>query len=163
MKWVIIIGLVLVVLVSIVVIIGLLLPVKHLASISAEIHAPADLVWSRISQPDKFTQWRKDIKSVKIDSPSEWTETTLHNDKIPFKIVESVPNKRMVTVINSKKLPFGGSWTYDLVQNGNSTQVTITENGEVYNPIFRFVSKFIFGHSATIKKYLANLEGSFKN
>ena len=33
----------------------------------------------------------------------------------------------------------------------------ITENGEVYNPLFRFMSRFVFGHTATIDKYLEDL------
>jgi len=37
---------------------------------------------------------------------------------------------------------------------GNATTLRITENGEVYNVIFRFVSRFVMGHSATIDKYL---------
>ena len=39
--------------------------------------------------------------------------------------------------------------------------VTITESCEVYNPIFRFMSRFVFGHSATIKRYLRDLGKKF--
>ena len=161
MKWVIIILLVLVVLVSIMLIVGYLLPVKHSAKVSANIPAPPDSVWQRISQPDKFSSWRKDIKNIQLISADEWIETSSHNDKIPFKIREAVPNHKLVTVINTRKLPFGGSWTYELRPNGNGTEITITEDGEVYNPLFRFMSKFIFGHTATMKSYMKNLETSF--
>ncbi len=34
------------------------------------------------------------------------------------------------------------------------SSVTITERGSVYNPIFRFMSRFIFGHTATVEAYL---------
>jgi hypothetical protein len=30
----------------------------------------------------------------------------------------------------------------------------ITEDGEVYNPVFRFVSKFVMGQTATLDAYL---------
>jgi hypothetical protein len=33
----------------------------------------------------------------------------------------------------------------------------ITEDGEVYNPVFRFVSRFVMGHTATMDKYLADV------
>ena len=36
------------------------------------------------------------------------------------------------------------------------TRVTVTEEGEVYNPIFRVVSRFM-DPSATIRQYLTNL------
>ena len=45
----------------------------------------------------------------------------------------------------------------ELIPRGDSTTLRITENGEVYNPVFRFVSRFVFGHSATIEKYLADV------
>jgi hypothetical protein len=38
--------------------------------------------------------------------------------------------------------------------------VTIREDGEVYNPVFRFASRFIIGHDATTRKYIAALEAS---
>jgi hypothetical protein len=37
------------------------------------------------------------------------------------------------------------------------TQITITERGEVYNPIFRFMSRYVFSHHATIDAYLTAL------
>jgi hypothetical protein len=36
----------------------------------------------------------------------------------------------------------------------NGTSVRITEDGEVYNPVFRFVTRFILGETATIDAYL---------
>lgn len=161
MKWGIIILLVLVVIIALVLIIGYLLPVKHSVSISADINTPIDSVWQRISQPENFQHWRKDIKSINVLSSEEWVETNSQNDNIPIKIIEALPGRKMVTIINSKQLPYGGSWTYELKPKGVNTEITITENGEVYNPLYRFFSKFVFGHTATIKSYLNNLETSF--
>jgi hypothetical protein len=45
----------------------------------------------------------------------------------------------------------------------SGTELTITENGEVYNPLFRFVSRFIMGHAATIEKYQRDVAAHFKN
>ena len=39
--------------------------------------------------------------------------------------------------------------------------VTITERGSVYNPVFRFVSRFILGHTATMETYLRSLGHRF--
>jgi hypothetical protein len=58
--------------------------------------------------------------------------------------------------IADSNLPFGGSWTYELAPAGDGeTTLRITEDGEVYNPIVRFVSRFVMGHDATIKQYLS--------
>jgi hypothetical protein len=37
------------------------------------------------------------------------------------------------------------------------TRVRITEDGEVYNPIFRFVSRVVMGHTAMLDSYLRAL------
>jgi len=62
-----------------------------------------------------------------------------------------------VSRITDKGLPFGGSWDYRIERDGEGSKVTVTENGEVYNPIFRFVSRYVMGHTATLDKYLAAL------
>ena len=54
-------------------------------------------------------------------------------------------------------LLFGGTWTYELTPVGRATLLRITERGEVYNPVFRVMSRFVFGHTATIDAYLAAL------
>lgn len=38
-------------------------------------------------------------------------------------------------------------------ENGK-TLVRITEDGEVYNPFFRFMSRFVLGQTATLDAYL---------
>jgi hypothetical protein len=73
-------------------------------------------------------------------------------------VEQSVPNQRLVTRIADKALPFGGSWTYELTPTQTGTSLRVTENGEVYNPVFRFMSRFVFGHQRTMDGYLADLE-----
>jgi hypothetical protein len=38
---------------------------------------------------------------------------------------------------------------------------TITEIGKVSNPFFRFVSKYIIGHTTFMERYLTGLAGKF--
>jgi len=47
---------------------------------------------------------------------------------------------------------------YELAPAGAGTSVRITENGEIYHPIFRFVSHFFLNQAATIEEYLRSLE-----
>ena len=37
----------------------------------------------------------------------------------------------------------------------------ITEDGQVHNPIFRFMSRFVFGYTATIDGFLKDLHAKF--
>lgn len=68
---------------------------------------------------------------------------------------------RMVTRIIDEGMPFGGSWTYELREIEAGTDVRITENGVVYNPIFRFMSRFVMGHHGTLDAFLRNLTQEF--
>jgi len=162
MKWSVILAVILVCVILIVLLIGYLLPVKHRASIALTVHASPDQVWERLTDIRNYPNWRKDVKSVEIVSDSEWTEVDAHGHRLPFKIVSRDPDLRLVTQINGQKLPFGGTWEYRIGKGGDGTTVTITEDGEVYNAFFRFVSKFIMGHTATLKRYSTYLESSFK-
>jgi hypothetical protein len=75
-----------------------------------------------------------------------------------LEIVEARPGTRFVTRIADPGQPFGGSWTFEFTADATGTRVTITEHGEVYNPIFRFISRFVFGHDNTIKNFLSSLQ-----
>lgn len=75
---------------------------------------------------------------------------------ITMQVEESTPPSRFVTRIADPDQPFGGTWTFELVGNtASKTLVTITERGEVYDPLFRFMSKFVFGHTSTMDSCLA--------
>jgi hypothetical protein len=86
-----------------------------------------------------------------------WRETDKHGQTITYEAIESIPPHHLVTRIADPNLPFGGTWTYEIVPAGSSCTLTITENGEVYNPLFRFVSRFIMGQTATLDAYLKAL------
>ncbi len=64
---------------------------------------------------------------------------------------------RFISRIVSRDLPYGGEWIVDVAMLDAGSVVTVTENGEVYNPVFRFVSRFVMGHNATIDTYLRAL------
>lgn len=164
MKWLLIGAVSLAGILIVIVIVGALLPQKHTASRSIALHHPADRVWALISGPPT---WRPDVTSYQELPPHEghrmWRETDKHGQTIPFEALESVPPRRMVTKIADAKLPFGGTWTYEIVPAGDSCTLTITENGEVYNPLFRFASRFIIGQTATIDRYLDALKAKLGN
>jgi hypothetical protein len=149
---------ILIVLVLIVVAVGYALPVGHVASSQATLGQTPDAVFATLSDVAHFPDWRADVSRVDVLSshPLRWREHGKNGD-ITFVIVESVRPLHLLTKIDDASLPFGGSWSYDLVPNGSGTTVTITERGEVYNPVFRFMSRFVFGHTATMEGFLAAL------
>ena len=76
-------------------------------------------------------------------------------------MVEDVPGQRMVTRIRDTDLGYAGQWTYLFTAENGGTRVTIREDGEVSNVLFRFMSRYVFGHTATIDSYLTSLAKHF--
>jgi len=158
MKWIVIVAGTLVALIALVALIGVMLPRDHVASVTARIAAkPAD-VWSTITTPADFPSWRSDVTRVELlpASPTglSWREHGSHG-AITFAVEAWEPPRRFVARIADKGLPFGGAWEYRVEPDGESaTRVTITKRGSIYNPIFRFVSRFFMGYTGSLKSYL---------
>ncbi|MBZ5533340.1 MAG: SRPBCC family protein [Acidobacteriia bacterium] len=155
MKWILIIALIIAVPLMLVVVTGAMLPKNHTVSRTTTLRRPPEVVWKLVSGPPF---WRQDLVKYQElparDGHRMWRETDLRGQTITFEAVESVPPRRLVTRIADPKLPFGGTWTYEITPTAEGCSLTITENGEVYNPVFRFVSRFIVGHAAAINAYL---------
>jgi hypothetical protein len=86
---------------------------------------------------------------------------TLDSGTIPLETVISQPPAKLVVRIADPKLPFGGTWTYEITPIATGSSLRIREDGEVYNPLFRFLSRFVFGQSTTIETYLKSLAKKF--
>ena len=140
--------------------IGYFLPVEHLAARRVVLPAPRDSVWKTITDVASYPSWRSDVNKVDVvASPNgriAWREES-GGDVLPMEIVNSSPPSSLQVRIASDSLPFGGTWTYLLRPAGQGTALTIIENGSVYNPIFRFMSRYVIGHNRTIDSYLRSL------
>jgi Polyketide cyclase / dehydrase and lipid transport len=147
MKWIWIVLGILAVAIALIAIIGAMLPVKHKASRRARYRQSPEAVWAAIS-PDR-------------DGRKMWRESIGGNDPITFELIEANPPRRMVTRIADTNLPFGGAWTYEIEPLPDGSSLRVTEDGEVYNPIFRFVSRFIMGHTKSIDDRLRGLAKKF--
>jgi uncharacterized protein YndB with AHSA1/START domain len=147
-------------LVIIVVAVGLALPVNHQAVSEARFRQSPAEIFAVITDAKNFPSWRPSVKNVEVlpDSAGRKRFREAGSDgSILYEIEQAAPNTRLVTRIADRSLPFGGSWTYELIPDGDSTTLRITENGEVYNPVFRFLSRFVMGHTSTMDRYLRDL------
>ncbi len=144
-----------------IVLIGFALPQNHVASLSAEFDASPTQVWEAITEVRDYPEWRSGVESVEVTSTQgellSWIERGSAGE-IPLSVESQAAPRSLVTRIDSQVLPFGGSWSYEIeALTADRARLTITENGEVYNPFYRFVSRFVMGHTATIEAYLVDL------
>jgi len=147
-----------VLLVVAVVVIGLFLPKRHVVSRSASYQAAPESLFSLITGPQN---WRPDVlrsETVRDEDGRELMhETTRDGETISYELPDRVPPTSLKRRIATQNLPYSGTWTYSLEPRGGTTIVRITEEGEVHNPVFRFMSRFVLGHTSTLDAYLRAL------
>jgi hypothetical protein len=152
-------------LVTVVVVIGLLLPQNHSSSRTARFKQPAEAVWRAISDHANEPAWRTDIAKKErlddINGRAAWCETSKRGERMTFEMIAVEPPRRLVSRIADRNLPFGGTWTYLIEPTADGCKLTIIEDGEIYSPVFRFVARFIIGYRGTMDRYLAALSRKF--
>jgi len=158
MKWIVIVVGSLVLLIAIVAAIGAALPRTHTASRTLRVRRPPQDVWPAITQ-------------------------AMSASDVPTDILESDPPRKLVSRVKDTEKMFGGTWTVVIAPADPSTlrepqgrpeqgrgatgsgqagsTVTITEDGWVANPIFRFVSRYVMGHHATMDGMLKTVAKQF--
>jgi uncharacterized protein YndB with AHSA1/START domain len=151
-------------LVAVVALIGWSLPVAHSASGTATLAAPPEAVFALISDFARYPDWQPGVSRVEVSgAPGAGQGVVMHgrSGTVPYHVEVFDPPRRIVTRIDRSERAFGGTWTYELRPVATGTELTITEDGEVYNLIFRTLARFVFGHTATIDAYLHDLERQF--
>jgi len=163
MKWLLLIVGGLVLLVGLVAAIGAMLPRDHHATRKARYHAAPDALFAVLMGPP---DWRTGVKSFGVlpeqDGHKRWWEQDAHGQKITYELVETKPAERLVTRLADRGLPFGGTWTFEISPApGGGSEVRITEDGQVYNVIFRAMARLVFGYTSSIEGYLRDLGVKF--
>jgi hypothetical protein len=143
---------------------GAALPRDHVARVQARFAQPPERVFATIADVEAAPAWRGDLERVEILSaegePLRWRETGRFGD-MTFVREEEVAGRRLVGRIADTSQGFGGRWIYELEPADGGTLLTITEEGEVYSPFFRFMARFVFGHNATMEAYVRSLAGHY--
>ena len=117
---------------------GAALPTAHVATRSRRLSARPDIVWGLINDPVATKGWAGDAKT---------------------EVVEQDAPRLLVRKIVGESA-YGGTWTFEIAPEGHeASTVTITERGEVYNPVFRLVSR-VMRPTRTIDAYLAKLDAA---
>ena len=125
MKWILIVLAAMVAVVALAALIGATLPRNHIASRSVALRRTPAEIWPVVMQATA-------------------------SSGVPIDVIESDPPRRQVTRVKETEKMFGGTWTITITPTPTGGTLTITEDGWVGNPIFRFVSRYVMGHHATM-------------
>lgn len=153
-----------VVLALIIVVIGTRLPQQHVASRAITLKRSPAEIYGVVHGFEHFAKWRPDVKSVEMLGPvNGHLQFREHgaNGTVTYELLEDTPSQRLVTRIVDRDLGYSGSWEYVITKSADGAILTITERGEVSNPLFRFMSRYVFGHTATLDAYLTSLARHF--
>ncbi len=151
----------LVIAVIVITVIGSRLPQEHVASRSMRFSRPPADIYATVHDFASFPDWRDEVQRVEMLGMVEGRQRFREHSSqgtVTYEVMESVPNEKLVTRIVDRDLGYSGSWTYAIAQTDGGSELTITEKGDVPNVFFRFMSRYVFGHAATIERYLAALD-----
>ena len=156
MRLVLIIGGVLLTIILLPWVVGALLPSEHTATGSATIDASPEDVFALIVDVERYTQWRPRLDSVELleAEPLRFRESSDWGEVVFEEVRRDEPGEIVIRIAGDD-LPYGGQWTYEIEGAGESRSVlTITEDGFVKSPYYRFMGKVVFGYDATINEVL---------
>jgi len=152
------------VIIALILIVGAALPRNHVASRHIILHLSPYEIYQSVRDFNAAPSWRSDLERVETvataDNHVRFREYAKHG-AVTYDLVEDQPGERIVTRIADQNLGYAGSWTYTFTKDTAGTRVQITEAGEVSNILFRFMSRFIFGQTGTIERYLIALGKKF--
>lgn len=154
----------LLVIVGLVLVIGAMLPRQHHASREITLNRSPREIYSVARDFGSAPSWRRNLLQVEWQEPMNGLvrfREVSKDGSVTYEVVEDAPGEKLVTRIVDRDLGYSGSWTYEFSPAENGTCVRITEDGEVSNILFRFVSRFVFGHTSTIDSYLRALGAKF--
>ena len=141
--------------------VGSRLPREHAANGERLLPAPPGAVWGVLTDVNAFPTWRGSVQRVEQlpdrDGRPAWVE---HNKRRSLTLVteRSEPPRVLTLRIAGADAPFGGTWTYTVEPVPGGSRLTITESGEIDNPLFRFMMRYAFGYDASIREYLSSIE-----
>jgi uncharacterized protein YndB with AHSA1/START domain len=141
---------------------GLTLPVNHIATVTGTIAAPPAKVFALITNISAAPTWRHEVKSVTVLPPDNgrdhWIEDLGHGQTMTFLATRTEPPMRRDVLLDLPSPSYGGTWTYLLTPGPtpNTTTLSITENGFIHPPLYRFMMQHLFGMTHNLDQYLSD-------
>ena len=145
--------------------VGWRLPRTHTATSRIRLPHPPETVWAVVRNLEGVPAWWTAVRgSERLSDPvgqERYRQTLGHNFTMTLMVTESMPRERLRTTIDTAPgAAFGGSWIYELKPAPEGTELRLTEEGWISNPLFRVITR-VMGYHRTLDGYLAALSRHF--
>jgi len=151
MRWLLVVGIVAVSLVVVAAVAGAFLPATHVAVTRSRLTASPVDVFAALADWERWSEWHPEIRSVERLPDHDGNPVLMTRGSwgdVPTEIVESEPPRVLVTEVDGGG--FRGRWTYRVEPADGGTELTITEEGVVSNPLFRAMIVFRDNHETML-------------
>jgi hypothetical protein len=146
--------------------VGSRLPKTHIAASRIVLKAAPTDVWCVMTNFRKYSDWRPGLVRVEegpeVNGLPSWYEVCGFNARVHFRVAESDPPYRWVTHLDDTALPLAGVWVYELRAVDGGTELTITEQDRIYNPLLRFFARFVIAYHGVMDVFLIALARSLE-
>ena len=145
---------------------GWLMPSRYVASQSLLLPVPIADAWTTLVDYPGHTAWRRGLTAVDrlpdAESTEVWRESFGRSTTRTTTIEAHSPSS-LVRQFDVEGGSIRRRWEFALepVVSPGNTRITLTEFGEIRNPLRRFVVRFITGRSTTLKDFLRDLAHRF--
>ena len=143
---------------------GFMLPAHHKLTRTITLKRSPDAVFAVLADLPNMPAWNHALTRVEMLTPIDGKEAsrqTLDGHMVMTIVTsESIPPTRLVRTVAETSAPFSGSWIYEISATANGSQVALTEDSTVPNPIFRLLVK-ISGPAKYLDEHLVDLGKHF--
>lgn len=126
------------------------------------IKAPADEVWSALTDLPRQTQWRADLKSMQMiddDAGLRWVEQSAHGPAITLRKIKETPLKELLLEMRQRGSKGTRQARLNAVPGG--TRVTFTEMLETRPPWLRIKARMGGGPDRNLDHFIQQLKARF--
>jgi uncharacterized protein YndB with AHSA1/START domain len=165
MKWFLIIAVILLLPVLIMLVAGLLQPVKHSVTRSLHLNQKPEVVFALLTDTTNLPSWSSTVASVEpmpAQGGKPVVKCTLKWGHMQMVMTqnECVPPSRLVITMAKPDGAVLGTWTYQITPDTEGCRVALTEEGEIKNPFFRVMAR-MRGLDTNINQTLQDLTKRF--
>jgi hypothetical protein len=165
MKWILLVAGIFALFILVVLILGLLQPVKHSVSRSVHLNQKPETVFAVLDNSADLPNWSSGIAKVerlpdRDGKPAFRYQLKWGGMQMIMTQLEHTPPTRLVTAMSKDGGPVFGNWTYQIDSDAGGCHVALTEDGEIKNPFFRLLAR-MHGLDANITQSLRDLAKKF--